>query len=357
MPTEAAASVTVTAADLVAAVSGMLHACGVREDDAAVTAEALVAADLEGVRSHGTMLLPMYVERLRAGSVDPAARARVVEAHGAQAVIDAGHGLGQPSSALAVDEALRLAATHGVAVVSVRHAFHFGAAGWWARRIAEAGAIGIVMSNTRPLMPAPGGAERVVGNNPLALAFPAEPGRAVVVDMATSAIAMGSIRLAAARGEPIPEGWATDAQGVPTRSPQEAIAGMLLPAAGPKGFGLAVAVDLLCGGLSGGALGAQVRPLYGNAAVPYDCAHAFVAIRPIAHDGQAPFADRAAQFAQSIRGSRPAPGVGRLYAPGDLERERRERAAGVCQVSGEFLGQFNALAHELGRPPLATAAS
>ena len=100
----------------------------------------------------------------------------------------------------------------------------------------------------------------------------------LVVDMAMSATAMGKIRLAQSRGEDIPAGWATDAQGRPTTSPAEAIAGMLLPAAGPKGFGLAVAVDLLCGALSSGSCGSAVQGLYGDPAVPYDCAHAFIAI-------------------------------------------------------------------------------
>src|SRR5690606_34025099 len=98
------------------------------------------------------------------------------------------------------------------------------------------------------------------------------------VDMALSATAMGKIRLAADAGESIPPGWAMAADGQPTTDPAAAIKGMLAPAAGPKGFGLAFVIDLLCGGLSGGAIGAQVRPLYGDPAEPYRCCQLFIAI-------------------------------------------------------------------------------
>src|SRR5262249_42751176 len=160
--------------------------------------------------------------------------------------------------------------------VAVRNAFHFGAAGFWARRIAAAGCVGIAAANTRPLMPAPGGAAPVTGNNPIAFAAPSGVGPSgaepIVTDVSWSAATMGKIRLAQAAGEPIPSGWACDADGNPTTDPAAAIKGMLLPAAGPKGFVMAMMVDLLCGGLSSGAIGDEVRPLYGDPAVPYRCA-------------------------------------------------------------------------------------
>jgi LDH2 family malate/lactate/ureidoglycolate dehydrogenase len=159
---------------------------------------------------------------------------------------------------------------------------------------------------------------------------------------------MGKIRNAERQGQAIPEGWATDAQGRPTTSASEAIAGMLLPAAGPKGFGLAVMADLLCGGLSGGGIGAQVQPLYGPADRPYDCAHWFMAI-----DAGPALAPRAVEFADRIRGSQRAPGVTTVYAPGDLERERRAHNAAGLTLSGELLAQFDTLAGQLGVSRLA----
>ncbi|MGJ7530723.1 Ldh family oxidoreductase [Variovorax sp. GB1P17] len=328
--------------------SQVLQACDVPEEHARLTAQALVEADLQGVASHGCMLLPMYVERLRAGSVKAQPKLTLVEDRPGLIVLDGDHGLGQVSSARAVELALERARLNGVAVVAVRHAFHFGAAAYWSSQIAEAGLIGAVMSNTRPLMPAPGGAERVVGNNPLSFAFPAESGQPVVIDMATSNSAMGKIRNAQREGQPIPAGWATDKEGRPTTSAAEAIAGMLLPAAGPKGFGLAVMVDLLCGGVSGGALGAEVQPLYGASERPYNCSHWFLAI-----DAGPAVAPRAANFADRIRSSARAPGISAVYAPGDLERERRAQNQSNLSLSAELTAQFGALSDQLSVQPLA----
>lgn len=319
---------------------------GLPEPEAQMVAAALVTADVEGVPSHGVMLVPMYVERLQAGSVSIKASARIVHDGGIAVVLDADHALGQLTSHQAIKLASDRATQHGVSVVAVRNGFHFGTAGFWARAIAAEGLIGIAMCNTRPLMPAPGGAERVVGNNPVAIALPAGDDPGLVVDMATSATAMGKIRLAESAGEPIPEGWAADENGRPTTDPREAIKGMLLPAAGPKGFGLAVAIDLLCGGLSGGSVGDAVNALYGDPAQPYRCSHLFIAIDPARFAENFPARVRA--FSERIRGSRRAPGCDRIYAPGDLERSRREANGEQCPVAPDVLAKLKQCAAKLG---------
>jgi LDH2 family malate/lactate/ureidoglycolate dehydrogenase len=318
-------------------------ACDVPLDDAALTAEALVEADLQGVASHGCMLIPMYVDRLRARSVNPRPNITVVEDRPSLLVIDADHGLGQVSSARAVSMAIERAGRTGVGMVAVRHAFHFGTGAFWSCRIAAHGMIGAAMSNTRPLMPAPGGSERLIGNNPLSFAFPAAEGEPLVVDMATSSSAMGKIRNAERQGRSIPQGWATDKDGNPTTSPTEAIAGMLLPAAGPKGFGLAVMIDLLCGGISGGSIADQVQPLYGPADRAYDCAHWFMAI-----DAGQMLGDRAATLARRIRQSRQAAGVERIYAPGDLERHQRSQSQHRISIEPVLMSQLHKVADTLG---------
>jgi len=319
-------------------VTGLFERAGIPAPEARAVAESLVAADMEGVPSHGVMLVPLYLERLRAGSISKATQAQVVHDGGAAVVLDAGHMLGQLSARQAVALAAERAKRHGLASVAVRNGFHFGTAGYWARALAAQGLVGIALSNTRPLMPPPGGAERVVGNNPIALAFPSA-GETLVVDMAMSATAMGKIRLAEAAGKPIPEGWATDAEGRPTTDAAAAIKGMLLPAAGPKGFGLAVAIDLLCGGLSGGAITDEVRPLYGNPAQPYGCAHFFLAIDPAAF-GIAGLAERVSGVQQRIRGAKRAAGNDVIYAPGDLERARRAANRAECPVPAEVIDKL-----------------
>jgi LDH2 family malate/lactate/ureidoglycolate dehydrogenase len=296
-----------------------------------------VAADLEGIASHGVMLVPMYVERINKGSVSPRSTGEVVSDRGGAIVIDAGNALGQLTSRQAVKLAVARARETGLATVVVRNGFHFGTAGRYARLMAEQNCIGIVLSNTRPLMPPPGGAEALVGNNPIAIAVPSAGDFAVEADMALSATAMGKIRLAAAAGEAIPADWAVDAQGRPTTDPATAIKGMLLPAAGPKGFGLAFVIDLLCGGLSDGAVGADVRPLYGDPAEPYRCSHFFLAI----HAGHFPvgerFAERARDQAMRVSQSKRGPGVERVYAPGELVWATRKESGGLCRLDAPTL--------------------
>ncbi len=269
--TAAPSPVRIDADRLTAVVADVFTALGVAAASARVVAEDLVSADLEGVGSHGVMLLPMYVERLQKGSVSKESAGAVVVDNRTSLVIDAHHVLGQLTAHQAVGLVTSRAHEYGMATVAVRNAFHFGTAGRYARLIASQGCVGIVMSNTRPLLPAPGGAEAITGNNPIAVAVPSSGPHPVEVDMALSATAMGKIRLAAAAGKPIPADWAMAADGSPTTDPNEAIKGMLAPAAGPKGFGLAFVIDLLCGGLSEGAIGAEVRPLYGDASQPYRC--------------------------------------------------------------------------------------
>lgn len=323
--------VLVRPAWLEATVSAVFSALGFEPTDATRIAVALVEADLRGVSSHGVMLVPMYVERLNAGGVTRERELDILYDAGAALVVDARGGMGQLSSPRAMGLAIERAGRLGIGLVSVRNAHHFGAASRWAMQASQAGCLGIAMSNTTPLMPAPGGADRIVGNNPLAIAVPGEGGPEIVLDMALSAVALGKIRLAASAGRPIPNSWATDQSGVPTTDPEAAVLGMLLPAAGHKGFGLALMIDVLTGVLSGGGWGDQVRPLYREPDRPNDCAHLFLAIDPGLLGGTDGFRQRSSALAARVKSSATAPGVDRLYLPGEIEAERaaQQRRNGV----------------------------
>lgn len=338
----------VSAANLSEFVARLLSAAGLSSAAAATVARGLVEADLEGLPSHGVMLVDMYVDRLLKGSVSRNETASVISERQGAVVLDAGHALGQLTGiramTIAVDKARRFAA----GVVSVRHGFHFGTAGRYAKQAAEAGCIGIAMCNTRPLMPAPGGAERVVGNNPIAIAVPTDGAVPVVLDMATSEAAMGKIRMAEKANKAIPPTWAVTAQGEPTTNPSEAIDGMLLPSGGAKGFGLSFLIDLMCGLLSQGATGSQVQPLYGDLNVPYDCSHLFIAI-DVAHFCDAAwFRQQTAAAAERIRSGRRAPGVEQLFTPGEPEWRRRQRSGGNVQLQPTVVAMLTHLASNLG---------
>jgi len=342
-----AGAMKISADELRALITRLFTAAGLQQDAAASVAAGLVEADLEGVSSHGVMLVDMYLDRIRRGSVATKQAGTMISDRKAAVVLDAGHALGQLTGEQAMALAVERAKAFAAGVVAVRHGFHFGTARRYAQRAAAAGCIGITMCNTRPLMPAPGGAERLVGNNPIAIALPVAGQIPIVLDMATSEAAMGKIRMAEKERRPIPDSWAVKADGSPTTDAAAAIAGMLLPSAGPKGFGLAFVIDLMCGLLSGGAIGDEVKPLYGDPSLPYDCSHLFIAV-DIAHCCDVnEFRTRAAAAPERIRSGRRAPGVDALFAPGEPEWRSRQSANDAVQLAPEVAAMLIRMGREL----------
>jgi LDH2 family malate/lactate/ureidoglycolate dehydrogenase len=293
---------------------------GVPAEAAGLSAAALVAADIEGMSSHGVALVPVYVERILAGSVSTATEPKIVHDGGSAIVLDAVNTLGQLSSDWALPMVSERAREHGLACIAVRNGSHFGSATFWARQIAESGLVGIVMCNSRPLKPPPGGTEPVTGNNALAIALPSRDPHPLVAEF---------------------QAGATPAD------PAAAIAALLLANSGARGFGLAAAIDLLCGGLSGGAIGAEVGAFNGDPALPYRSSHLFVAIDPVRF-GISGLDERVAQFAERIRGSRRASGVERLYSPGERERARRAEGSDECLLPPELLAKLRDCGAKVG---------
>lgn len=336
--------VMVEAGEAKAFLASLFRAAGVDEDAAVLVAEGLVEADLQGVGSHGMLQAPTYLRRLRAGTIACGGAPTLVHSSAAVAVHDAGLALGHAVAGTAMSHAIETAKRHGLSAVAVRSATHFGIAGRHARVAAEAGMIGIVMCNTRPMLAAPGASRAVVGNNPLAIAVPVAGRDPIVFDMAMSAVAMGRIRLAAQRGEAIPEGWAIDTAGEPTTDAAAALRGVLMPAAGAKGYGLALMVDLLCA-LSGGSALGELTSMYGDPATPADCSWLFLAIDP-AHFGLTqPYAERVAGLAASVVA---VAGEGAL--PGDRKLRAAEMSGGRITVPASLVIELDELASELGSP-------
>jgi len=332
-------------------VARLFAAAGVPEPGATVVAQGLVEADLEGLASHGVMLVDMYIERLRKGSVSRNTSATIVSERNGAVVLDAGHALGHLTGTQAMTMAVEKARKYAAGIVAVRHAFHFGTGRRYALQAAEQDCIGIAMCNTRPLMPAPGGAERAVGNNPIAIAIPSDGPIPIVLDMATSEAAMGKIRMAEKAGAAIPATWAVSADGSPTTNPAEAITGMLLPSGGPKGFGLSFLIDMMCGLLAQGAVGGAVQPLYGDFGVPYDCSHLFIAFDVSHFCDVAVFREQAAASATALRSGKRAAGVDRLFSPGEPEWQRHEAAGGLVQLEPALVAMLIRHADQLGVTP------
>jgi len=223
----------------------------VPREDAEIIADHLVLANLRGVDSHGIIRIPYYTEGIRKGLVKPKAEISVVRESPSIALLDGGSGLGIPVAVKATILAIDKAKSAGVGVVGVRNLGHVGMLAYYIKKVVEHGLIGFTCVNAPAIMAPWGGRERIFGTNPLCIGFPMDEGKAIMLDMATSVMAHFKIKVAALRGEKIPERAALDRQGRPTTDSKEAFEGVLLPFGGYKGYGLVLAIEVLTSALLG----------------------------------------------------------------------------------------------------------
>lgn len=315
----------------------LLGATGTPDDIAADVSEILVAADRRGIASHGTARLANYVALIEAGVMDPAARPVRDGGRPALGRFDAQNGWGHHAGRVAMDWAIETARELGTATAVVHASNHFGIAAWYALRAADAGMIGVALSNTSPLVAPTRAREPLIGTNPIAIAAPAGGFGTFCLDMATSTVPRGRIEVAARRGETLPVGWAIDADGRPATTPAAALGGALQPlggdesTAGYKGYGLALAVDLLTGVLGGATFGPNILGLFSTAG-PSDLGQAFTVIDPAAIDAPGAFEARLAGYLDRLVAAPTVPGApGRVLVAGEPETaaEARSDARGV----------------------------
>jgi (2R)-3-sulfolactate dehydrogenase (NADP+) len=227
------------------------------EATAEATAKALVYADARGLTSHGVARLPMYLAQLRNGRVDPQAVPRIARDKGAAFLVDAADGLAFDACALAIATGIERARTFGTATVGVTNSHHFGAGAYHLEAVGKAGLVGLAFSNAPGSMPVWGGTRALLGTNPIAAVFPRAHAEPLMIDLSLSHVARGKIMVAARDNKPIPEGWATTANGEPTTDAHAALGGMMLPFGGAKGAMLALMVELLSAALTGAQFGAE----------------------------------------------------------------------------------------------------
>jgi LDH2 family malate/lactate/ureidoglycolate dehydrogenase len=333
------ASVAVHVGLLRAWTVALLRGVGTPADIAADVAEVLVASDRRGIASHGTARLPQYVALVESNVLDPRARPRLERSKPALARFDAANGWGPHAGKVAVDWAIAAARIQGIASAVVRHSNHYGIAGWYALRMAAAGMIGISLTNASPLVAPTRAKAPLIGTNPIAVAAPAGRWGAFCLDMATSTVARGKLEVAARRGEPIPVGWAIDADGRPTTDPAVGLGGALQPLGGDertggyKGYGLGLAVDLLTGVVAGAAFGPSIVPLFSTHDGEADLGHLFMAIDPAAIDQHGAFEGRLERYLDALTAAPTIAGApGRVIVPGEPEAdaERRSDEHGVA---------------------------
>ncbi len=316
--------------ELLALVTDVFLRCGMSAADASLLADTLVDADLSGIHSHGVLRVPEYIKKLTTGGVNPVGRPSLVRDVGACMVVDGGNSMGQIGMDFATKRVIERAALHGIAAAGIRGSNHSGAMAYYARQSVAHGMIGIATTNALPTMAPWGGAERILGINPLGVAIPAGEERPIVYDAAFSGSSHGKIRIYQQKGWPLPDGWALDREGRPTSDPAAALDGLLMPIGGFKGTALALIMGVLSSLLSGAAYGTELGDMQSGPRAGQD-GHFVAAIRVEAFEDLARFQSRVDAAIHQIHDCRPAAGVERIYAPGELEflRQAEYRALGI----------------------------
>ncbi len=335
---------------------------GVPPADAFLAAEVLLAADLRGIDSHGVARLRPYHLALHDGRINPTPEMRLVRETLSTATLDGDNGLGLVVGPYANEIAMARALEAGSGWVSVRNTNHFGIAGYYVLRALERDLIGWAMTNSSALVAPVFGVARMLGTNPLAIAFPGLEEPPIVIDFATSAAAFGKIEIARRLGAPLPLGWAIDAEGRPTTDPADVYeGGALLPVGstrelgGHKGYALAMMVDVLSGVLSGANWG-PFAPSFAIEQAPArsvgaGIGHFFGALRIDGFIEPDDFKRQVDDLVRTFRSSAPAPGTEGPLIPGDPERAAEEvrRRDGIPLVPA-VAEDLEALAHETGIP-------
>lgn len=271
-----------TEPDAVALVTRVFVQAGVREEMARDAAQMLVLAEMMGISTHGLSRVPDYVDRIRAGGIDPVSVPIMTGPAPALIRVDGQNGLGPAVAIRATRAAMDAARQTGMAAAFCRGSTHLGALAPLLYTAAQKGFAAIFTTNTSPMIAPAGGKSPVLGNAPFGIAIPnpgPDPGGApVILDIALSVAARSKVRQAAAAGQPIPETWATDAQGIPTTDASEAMKGLMQAIGGTKGANLSLCLDLVAGGLSGAAMLSEIPNANLTPGAQANVGHMFIVI-------------------------------------------------------------------------------
>jgi len=328
----------------------VLKGLNATDEEAALVAEILVQADMRGTDTHGVHLLTLLPDRVEAGMIQIPTSLKVIKEGETTTLLDGGNGLGQLATHRAMMINIQKAKKFGLGCSLVRNTNNIGSLISYTLMAAQEGMIGIVMANAAASMSAWGGTEAFFGTNPISIAVPGGAEDPVVLDMSSSVVARGKIRLAERTKEPIPLGWAIDEAGAPTTDPTAAMKGTLVPIGGPKGYGLALIVDILAGMLSGSKYGQDIKTfhqLVGPTGVGvFSLAIDIERFMPLKQ-----FNELIQAYLASIKGSKKAKGVSRIYIPGErkFEKEKQSLKEGV-EVSDVLAKNLNTLLEKVKSP-------
>ena len=328
--------------------------CDLSAADAGKVAELMLEADLAGADAHGIFRLPQYVARLQLGSTNPRPTIKVERSAPATALVDGDNGMGHLVVARAAETAIELARECGVAWVGVRMSNHAGAAGVYASLPLKADMIGVysAVANANH-MPLAGGAETVLGTNPLAIAIPAGEEPPLVLDIATSIVSYGTIKNHRLQGIPLQPNWMVDpATGAAVTDAKKSGGALLLPMGGYKGAGLALMLGMLAGTLNSALFGRDCIDFNATPEKITNTGQFVVALDPARFQPLAQFKAEVDRHMRELRASKPLPGES-VRLPGDERAKRRaNRLANGLPLGPELLTELDRLAAELSIKPL-----
>lgn len=323
----------------------LLKKTGVEEAEADIIARSLIEADRRGVRSHGVVCLPRYVNLIRKGFMKAKMEYEVVRKTGAVEVWNGKRSNGQVLGDAAMKQAVELARTYGIGAVAVTHGNHFGAGAYYAQLAEKEGMIGIAMSTGNPTMAPWGGAEKAIGNNPVAVAVPTGGEVPVLLDMAQSVVAAGKVTNLKKQGAAeVPAGWILDKDGVETTRMEDYYS--VMPLGAYKGFGMSLIVDVLSGILFGGETGARA---YDDADGP---SFLMLAFNIEAFRDKEAFQDDMQARIKELKSVRKAKHSDGILMPGEPEERRFRASEERVEILSEVLAEINQLAKDLGAEPL-----
>jgi LDH2 family malate/lactate/ureidoglycolate dehydrogenase len=332
-----------------------LVAHGVPLTDAEIAARQMIEADLTGFDAHGIFRLTAYCNWLKSGRVNPKANIKIIERSPATALVDGDDGIGHLVMTYAMNLAIELARQSGVGWVGARNSNHAGAAGIYAEMPVAHGMVGIYAAVSTLNHMAPwGGAEALMGTNPIAIAIPAGKEAPVVLDIATSVSSFGNIRQHLVTGEPLKEGWVVHSKtGKPITDPKKVEEGVLLPIGGHKGSGLALMIGLLAGVLNGAAFGRDVIDSMGPGKEPTNTGQFVLALDVSRFIAPEVFAAEMDRHLNDLASSPTLPGFDQVRLPGAERRKRRaDRSANGVGLPPTLIKQLDDLAASLKLPPL-----
>ena len=333
-------TVTLTLAEVEDLARRALIACNTSETNAASVARSVVAAEHDGIHSHGLARLPTYCEHAKCGKIDGQATPLSTQTGAAALRVDACDGFAHPAIDIGMETLLPLARYAGIAAMAVTNSYNCGVVGYHMERIATEGLLGLGFVNAPGSIAPWGGTRPVFGTNPIACGVPRKDGPPMVIDQSSSVVAKSEIMVHAQKDEPIPEGWAFAADGKPTTDAKAALAGTMAPLGGYKGAGLAMLVEIMAAGMTGAHFAFQASSFADNEGGPPRTGQFFIAINPDATAGE-DFEGRFEALFSEITGQSGArlPGGRRLEARARTEKEgvtfRRalhERILGYCDV-------------------------